>query len=317
MRCRNGAIPYQQLGGDCNPGPPTHWLKLRCDRGACFMLESRHEDNPSITPERIARLQAMTGVRRTRLYEGKWAAAEGLVYEEWDTALHRVTLAQLVAWQILTPDGKVNRKGTRRVIAGKDWGWTNPGTSLVFCEDTDGRLYLIREVQQSQRTDDWWLERDKQLKTQYGIETFICDPAMPAYIAKYKQAGLNAIEADNDIAAGVNDLRERLQIAGDGRPRFYVYEYALQERDESRVDDHLPFCFEGEILEYVWPKAVDGKPVKEVPVALHNHSLDAARYTCRWLADPSQRSATDLKSELAAREEARKKLQQRVQEAYW
>src|SRR5581483_5142785 len=38
MRLRNGAMPYQQLIADCNPGPPTHWLKLRADRGATLML---------------------------------------------------------------------------------------------------------------------------------------------------------------------------------------------------------------------------------------------------------------------------------------
>lgn len=317
MRLRNSVIPYQQLIADCNPSYPTHWLKLRCDRGATLMLESRHEDNPSITPARIAVLDALTGVRKLRLRWGKWAAAEGMVYEEWDTTVHHVTLGQLVEWCILTKDGQIDRKGVQRVIAGVDWGWTNPGTILVFAQDHDGRLYLIYEVYQTQRTDDWWVERGKELKQRFGIELFICDPAMPAYIAKFKAHGLNAVEADNDIVAGVNDTRERLQKAGDGRPRFYLYEYALADRDEARVDARQPFCFDGEILEYVWPKAQDGKPIKEVPVAINNHALDAWRYTCRFLANPANIMARTLMADLKQRQEAREKARQKMTEGIW
>ncbi len=291
MRLRNSVMPYQQLIADCNPSYPNHWLKLRCDRGATLMLFSRHEDNPSITPERIAVLDALTGVRKLRLRFGLWAAAEGMVYEEWDEALHKVTLEQLVAWRILSKDGKIDPAGTKRVIAGVDWGWTNPGTILVFALDTDGRMYLIHEVYQTQKTDDWWVERACALKARYGIEVFVCDPAMPAYIAKFNAAGLNAVEANNDIATGVNDARERLQKAGDGRPRFYLYEYALRERDAARVDARLPCCFADEILEYVWPKAQDGKPLKELPIGVNNHAMDGWRYACRWLADPANYTA--------------------------
>jgi len=209
------------------------------------------------------------------------------VYEEWDTTIHRVTRAQLIEWCILTKDGSIDRKSVARVVAGVDWGWTNPGTIQVYAQDHDGRLYLIYEVYQTQRTDDWWVERGKELKGRFGIELWICDPAMPAYITKFKMAGLNAVEADNDISVGINDARELLQKAGDGRPRFYLYEYSLADRDEARVDARQPFCFDGEILEYVWPKAQDGKPIKEVPVKLNDHSMDAWRYVCRFLADPA------------------------------
>ena len=43
---RNGVLSYQQLIADCNPGPPDHWLKQRCNAGECELVESRHEDNP-------------------------------------------------------------------------------------------------------------------------------------------------------------------------------------------------------------------------------------------------------------------------------
>ena len=53
-RLRNHVVPYQQLLGDCNPDPPSHWIKQRADKdglagsGGLTLLESRHEDNPEL-----------------------------------------------------------------------------------------------------------------------------------------------------------------------------------------------------------------------------------------------------------------------------
>jgi phage terminase large subunit len=63
-RLRYGKMPYQQLMADCNPDAPSHWLKLRADRGATALWESRHADNPSVTPAYLATLDALTGVLR-------------------------------------------------------------------------------------------------------------------------------------------------------------------------------------------------------------------------------------------------------------
>ena len=85
-RLRNGAMPYQQLLADTNPDAPTHWLKRRCDAGRTLLLESRHEDNPSVTADYLARLDRLTGARLWRLRHGRWVSAEGVVYEGWDPA---------------------------------------------------------------------------------------------------------------------------------------------------------------------------------------------------------------------------------------
>ena len=76
-RLRNGVMPHQQLIADCNPGAPTHWLNQRCNKGLTTRLLSRHEDNPSISDEYLNRLRALSGVRRARLYEGRWARTDG------------------------------------------------------------------------------------------------------------------------------------------------------------------------------------------------------------------------------------------------
>lgn len=286
-RLRNDVMPYQQLMADCNPGPPTHWLKQRADRGVTLMFESRHEDNPSVTPEYIATLDALTGVRKLRLRWGKWAAAEGLVYEEWDRNIHLVSKAKLIQWGIFTEEATLNRKCVKQVLASVDWGFTNPGCILVWTTDSDVRAYLVRQIYCTGKDIDWWIEQAEAVKKEFGIEKFICDPAEPAYIDQFNKHHLNAIGAINDIAPGISAVQSRLKVAGDGRSRLFVYEYSLKERDEKREAAHEPFCLEQEIEAYAWPQAKNGQPVKEVPVKVNEHSLDALRYFCMYLSDPA------------------------------
>lgn len=271
-RLRNHKIPYQQLIGDCNPGPPTHWLKMRADRGVTTMLDSRHEDNPACTPEDLARLDALTGVRYLRLRKGLWAAAEGLVYEEWNPEMHVLTRQQLIDARIFDTHGQLMHDTVRAVFASVDFGYTNPGVIQVYALDSDDRSYLVHETYQTQKDIDWWLEQAGKLKERYKIQQFICDPAEPSFIEQFNKKALPAIKAVNDIAPGISQLQARLKPAGDGRPRFFVYQGALAVRDQARVESYQPCGFLGEVLEYCWPEAHEGMPVREVPVKVNDHA---------------------------------------------
>ena len=321
-RLRNHKMPYQQLLGDCNPSYPTHWLKQRVDKGVTLMLDSRHEDNPACTEEDIAVLDALTGVRYLRLRKGIWAAAEGMVYEGWNPNKHVLTREQLVGLGVFAPGSRGNfdchldRAGARQVIASVDFGWTNPGVILVWAIDGDGRMYLVHETYQTQRDINWWLGQAQQLKARFGIEQFVCDPAEPAFIEQFTRNRLPAVKAINDIAPGISVLQARLKDADDGRPRFFVYEHALAARDEIRAHNYQPCSFQGEVLEYVWPKSRDGSPVKEVPVKVNDHSLDAARYAAMWLAEGHATGHT-LLTEIKERNAAREKVLAQIREQYW
>lgn len=93
MRDEQG-IPFGLLFGDCNPEAPTHWIWARHLGGQLKLIESRHGDNPTlydqatglITPEgarTMERLGRLTGYRRARLLDGRWAQAEGVVFDTW------------------------------------------------------------------------------------------------------------------------------------------------------------------------------------------------------------------------------------------
>ena len=263
---RNHKMPWQQLGGDCNPDAPSHWLNQRCISGKTVRLHSKHSDNPSLTPDYLKRLSALTGVRRARLYEGKWVAAEGIVYASYDANVHCIDKAP---------------EGLRWFEAGVDWGFTNPGVILVGGLDNDGRLYIVDQVYHTQKTIDWWVAQGVTLHQKRGIQRFSADPAEPAYIVDFRRAGLQTQEADNDILPGIDAVDRRFQVAGDGKPRLFICRDSLRTVDPVLVDQKLSRRLEEEIESYVWPTPKPDRNPKEVPVDNNNHAMDALRYLVR------------------------------------
>src|SRR5690606_25816336 len=96
----HGRLRFQPPLAACNPAAPTHWLKQRRDKGLTRLLNTRHEDNPvyynpdGTLTERgrdyVGKLDRLTGVRHARLRRGVWAAAEGMVYSDYQDAVHVV-----------------------------------------------------------------------------------------------------------------------------------------------------------------------------------------------------------------------------------
>lgn len=283
-RLRNGVMPFQQIISDCNPAGPNHWLNLRAKTGKMTRLLSRHVDNPKFYDDASTQTVAgksyigllersLSGSRLLRLLGGKWAKAEGLVYEGFDSAVHIVT------------DGVLNQSAIRRYVAGVDWGYTEPGSIQLFAVDNDHRMFRVREVYKSRKTIGWWVGQAKALAAEFPIEAFACDPAEPAYISAFRNAGLSTVEAFNDIAPGVNAVTQRLMIAGDGRARLYFLDDSSCDPDEVLIAAKKPTGLIDEMDSYSWPKVADGKPSKEVPEDRDNHGADAMRYAVAHVDD--------------------------------
>ena len=88
---RAGNIPNPQLLGDCNPGPPTHWIKSRAKEGNLTLIRTIHQDNPTLWDKAtnswtkqgertLRKLSKLTGTMRLRLLNGMWAQPEGAIY---------------------------------------------------------------------------------------------------------------------------------------------------------------------------------------------------------------------------------------------
>lgn len=284
-RLRNGKVSFQQLMADANPWTPTHWLKIRCDKGKTKMIRSRHEDNPTLFDPKtgeitesgaayMSKLDALTGVRYMRLRKGIWCAAEGLVYEEWDPEvhLHKQIKVPPISW-------------TRYITV--DFGFTNPMVAQFWAVDEDGRLYLYKELYQTGILVEDMAKKIKEamnLRKEPRPRMIICDHDAEGRATLEKHLGMSVKAAKKTVEDGIQVVKKRMVPSElDGRPRIYLCENALVEIDKKLSDAKKPTCTLEEVVGYIWDRGTvlaqnNGKPPKEVPVKEDDHGMDAMRY---------------------------------------
>ena len=293
-RLRNGVVPYQELMGDCNPGPPTHWIKKGADNGKLVMLESRHEDNPYLwdaekqqwTEEGavyISKLDNLTGVRHARLRKGIWASAEGIIYDMWDRAIHIVDRFDVpddwpCYWTI-------------------DFGFTNPFVWQEWREDPDGRLYRTAEIYRTKTiVSDHALAITAATKGHPRPRAIICDHDAEDRATLTRELNVGTIAAFKSVSPGLQAVQTRLRKAGDGKPRIMFMRDSLVYRDQDLVDMAKPVCTEEEVEGYIWdPKFKKG----EQPLKQGDHGCDATRYLVAYVDDVEHNHLLGLNQWLA------------------
>jgi PBSX family phage terminase large subunit len=285
-RLRNGRVSFQQLLADCNPQQPSHPLKKRCDEGLTKMLISRHEDNPrlfdgagQVTPygaDYIKRLDNLTGVRRERLRFGRWAAAEGMIYESWRPELN-------------LSDRKLLPLDWPR-IWGVDFGYTNPFVWQMWAIDPDGRMYLEKEIYRTQRlVEDHAKDilavvtRGEDGRWKYPRpQAIVCDHDAEDRATLERHIGIGTVPANKNVSEGIQAVQSRIRVAGDGLPRLFICRDALVSRDDELHQAGKPTCTKDEVEGYVWEPSPDGKPVKDKPLKINDHGMDAGRYVVAY-----------------------------------
>lgn len=267
---RKRGLPFRQLIADTNPDRPTHWLHQRCLKGKTTLLQSWHRDNPAYhdgttwTPagqEYLDRLAAsLTGHRRIRLLEGRWASAEGVVYPEWDPDLHLIEPFPIPAdwprlWSV-------------------DFGYTNPFVWQEWALDGDNRAYLVQEIYRTHRiVSDHAKDIIAATRGHPAPYAIICDHDAEDRATLSQALGLPTLAAIKAVKTGLDRVRARLRRAGDNRPRLFVFKGALTEPDHRLREAKLPCCLAEEMDGYVWD---DRKA--EHPAKANDHAADAMRY---------------------------------------
>lgn len=275
IRCRNGVMPYQQVLGACNPGPDTHFLKLRADSGVTLLLNATHEENPRLfsddgTLTDFGReyiengLDRLTGVYKKRYRQGMWVGAEGQIFDEFDPAIHVVD-AMPQGWESWTRYWSV------------DFGFTNPMVVQFWAEDPDGRLYLYRELYRTNQLVEDVCSTIRGIVAPEGkwIEpkprVIVCDHDAEDRATFERHMQLGTKPADKNVSAGLQKTAMRFRSQKDGKPRIFFLKSALVRRDNKLVEAKKPTSTVAEVPSYVWGQ--EEKPVKE-----NDHGCDAMRY---------------------------------------
>ena len=266
---RAGNLPAAYRGprliGECNPGPPSHWILHRRDQFAerFDFVELTHKDNPTLWDEArrdwtaqgratIGDLASLEGLDYQRLYLGQWVAAEGTVYE-----LRPEHLGQDL-WQ----------RGYPVNLAIDPSNGSGPYAALVI-QQFDRRVLIIDEFYMVGGTDEdlasWWKA------TPYTkLTDAISDPAKPDTIKRLSallKVPVRAKEGKKDITAQINSVKGLLR-------QDPVTKQATVAIDRERCPVLLD-----EFSQYVWRLGKEhGVNVSPTPIDSHNHLLDALAY---------------------------------------
>ena len=275
---RGAVTKTPMLCGDCNPGPPSHWI---LKREGLERFWAKHEDNPTLYTDEgalteqgvktMATLDRLTGVRLKRLRFGQWVASEGVVYDGFDRAIHVIP--------------RFTIPSTWRRVGAIDFGFNNPFSYLEAAVDHDGRIYLDFEFYRTGvLAEDW-------ARTILAHRQALKLPPLEVVVADHdnedretlRRHGLPTIRAVKEIASGIQKVSSRWRKAADQKPRLYVFEDSLVEADPELAAEHKPLSLVQELEVYSYPDGADGKPLKEVPKDVDNHACDALRYLVEYV----------------------------------
>jgi hypothetical protein len=285
-RLRNGRLSFHQLIMDANPQQPTHPLKVECDQNRMLMLHSRHEDNPrffnvdgsmtSAGTEYMAVLDALTGVRYLRLRKGIWAAAEGVIYDEFNPAVHLVSRFEV--------------PGDWRRIWSVDFGYVHPFVWQDWAVSPDGVMVLVREIFRTGRLVEDHARDIKQLtRGERPPYALVCDHDAEDRATLERHLGRATRPANKKVSEGIQAVASRFRLDGRGRPRIMFMRDAtvhgqttpedpdrapLWKADPELVTMKRPTCTPDELPGYVWNDKKAEQPVKEM-----DDGCDGMRYS--------------------------------------
>lgn len=236
---------------NCNPENPRHWFYtewiLRAREKNCLYLHFLMEDNPSLSDRIRERYRTLyTGTFYERFVEGKWVAAEGLVYPFFNEKNH---VADILP------------ERCEKYYVSCDYGTVNPA-SFGLWGFSGGIWYRLREfyhdskVKGFQMTDSEYYGKLCALIGDNRVEAVIVDPSAASFIECIRREGkYRVIPAKNDVADGIRRVSSLLKTE-----RIKI--------GSSCADTIREFGL------YRW----DCKSIKDTPRKEHDHAMDDIRY---------------------------------------
>ena len=255
------SVPGSRLWFNCNPEGPQHWFYqewvLRAEERRALRLHFTMADNPALSPEIRERYErSYSGVFYRRFVRGEWTAAQGLIYDFFDSERDAAPLPS-------------DMTGPWRISV--DYGTSNPA-SFGLWGQKDGVWYRTEEFYYDshqtgcQKTDAEYAEDLERLAAGRVIQRVIVDPSAASFIELLRRRGFRVVKADNTVTDGIRVTADCLRS---GR---------LQICRECRD------CLR-EMALYCWDERSGG----DAPRKEHDHAMDEMRYFAMDLTHEEKR----------------------------
>ncbi len=236
---------------NCNPESPHHWFYkdwiLKKEERNAFYLHFTMEDNPSLSESMRQRYKRLyTGTFYQRFIEGKWTAAEGLIYPY---------MAQESAFCSIP-----NVRFSQYAVS-CDYGIVNP-TSCGLWGEHAGVWYRIDEYyydsrkEGETRTDDEHYEYLCKLIGERNVRCITVDPSAASFITLIRRYGkFNVIPAKNSVVDGIKQVSSALK------------------KGEIKICDNCENS-KREFSLYKWGEGSN----RDAPLKENDHAMDDIRY---------------------------------------
>jgi phage terminase large subunit len=140
-----------------------------------------------------------------------------------------------------------------QTVYGLDFGYNNP-TALIKVTEHDRNLYWEEKIYQSNLTNQDLISLLKRTVTPHDV--IFADYAEPQRIEEIRRAGFNIRPTPaKDVKDRIDNIKSK---------RLFIHRESVNTQKE--------------IKSYSYEKNKDGKPMKEVPIKLNDHAMDAAGY---------------------------------------
>ncbi|MCI6256898.1 MAG: PBSX family phage terminase large subunit [Clostridiales bacterium] len=203
--CARCSVEGSRLWFSCNPESPGHWFYRewiqKAEERRALYLHFTMEDNPSLSPETIARYgRTYSGAFYRRYVLGEWVAAEGAVYDFFDGSYVR-----------RPPEGEMERW-----CISCDYGTVNPA-SFGLWGLREGVWYRVEEYyydsrrEGRQKTDREYARALRELAGERQVELVVVDPSAASFIETLRREGWRVVRAENDVLRGIHITAELLR----------------------------------------------------------------------------------------------------------
>jgi phage terminase large subunit len=259
-RMRGNAASWRQIVLTTNPDAPSHWIKRRLIDGLeASVYMSAAVDNPHNPDQYAQALEAMTGIQRQRLLEGRWTQAEGVIYDNW-------------SHENITLDAEYNL-AFGPIYWGMDDGYVyggGPGTAsyhprvVLLAQITPiGAIHVFAEYYRTLELAETTITAVRALGYPDPDIVYV-DSSAAELRGRLSGVGLMNVGATHVVSEGIKTLR-RMICDGNGQRLFRVHPRCanlIRELQTYRYSDSTAGVNAGE------PK----------PEKTEDHGPDSARY---------------------------------------
>ncbi|NOQ48420.1 MAG: hypothetical protein GQ576_04685 [Methanococcoides sp.] len=218
------------------------------------IVHAKTRDNAHLPEDYLSSLEgSYSGTFALQELEGQFVAFEGLVYPDFNR-FENVIASELI-----------KKEEFKTVVAGVDFGWTNPTVLLAVGQKADGSLCVLDEIYRKQMTPEDLVNSAKVLQARWKVSHFFCDPSSPDLIDTMTRNGIPATKANNAKVPGIAAVNASVKT--------------MKLSDECKKTIW-------EMERYRYPESQSGKEVKEEPIKIDDHAMGALRYGVMGLHRP-------------------------------